>query len=103
MRTSIPIALAALLAAPVHAQDGGNALAGQTLARQWCASCHLISGTEGRTSDAAPPFEAVARRASTTATSLQVFLQTPHRRMPNYALTRQETDDVVAYILGPRR
>ncbi|MFM7343954.1 MAG: c-type cytochrome [Tagaea sp.] len=103
MRKSILVALAAVWAVPAGAQSTGNALAGQTLARQWCASCHLISGTEGRTSDAAPPFEAVARRASTTETSLWVFLQTPHRQMPNYTLTRQETDDVVAYILGLRR
>ncbi len=103
MRTSIVVGLALGLASPALAQSTGNALAGQTLARQWCANCHLISGAEGRTSDAAPAFEAVARRPSTTETSLRVFLQTPHRRMPSYTLSRQETDDVVAYILGLRR
>jgi mono/diheme cytochrome c family protein len=103
MRTPIIATLAIAWAGPALAQSAGNALAGQSLARQWCASCHMISGTEGRMSDAAPAFEAVARRASTTETSLRVFLQTPHRRMPNYTLTRQETDDVVAYILGLRR
>lgn len=103
MRVSILIVLALALAAPVAAQTSGNAIAGHTLARAWCASCHLIAPGEGRASDAAPAFEAVARRASTTETSLRVFLQTPHRQMPNYTLTRQETDDVVAYILGLRR
>lgn len=103
MRIRIFAALVLAGAAPAAAQTTGNALAGQALARQWCASCHLISGTEGRASDAAPAFEAVVLRPSTTETSLRVFLQTPHRQMPNYTLTRQETDDVVAYILGLRR
>jgi mono/diheme cytochrome c family protein len=103
MRIPVFVSLALAAAAPAAAQSTGNALAGQALARQWCASCHLIGTGEGRTTDAAPPFEAVARRASTTETSLRVFLQTPHRRMPNYTLTRQETDDVVAYIVGLRR
>jgi mono/diheme cytochrome c family protein len=103
MRTTYLAALALMCANPVLAQSTGNALAGHALARQWCASCHLIASGEGRTSDVAPAFEAVARRPSTTQTSLRVFLQTPHRQMPNYTLTRQETDDVVAYILGLRR
>lgn len=103
MRIPVLVSLALTVAGPAAAQSAGNALAGQTLAGQWCAACHLIGTGEGRTTDAAPPFEAVARRPSTTETSLRVFLQTPHRRMPNYALTRQETDDVVAYIVGLRR
>jgi mono/diheme cytochrome c family protein len=103
MRIPVFVAFALSVAAPAAAQSTGNALAGHALARQWCAACHLIGPGEGRTSDAAPAFEAVARRPSTTETSLRVFLQTPHRRMPNYTLTRQETDDVVAYILGLRR
>lgn len=97
------LTLVTLAAGPAFAQNTGNALAGHALARQWCAACHLVAPGEGRASDAAPAFEAVARRPSTTETSLRVFLQSPHQRMPNYTLTRQETDDVVAYILGLRR
>ena len=41
--------------------------------------------------------------ASTTSMSLRVFLQTPHPSMPDYRLTREELDDVVAYILTLRR
>jgi mono/diheme cytochrome c family protein len=103
MRTIHLTALALICASPALAQSTGNALAGHALARQWCAACHLVAPGEGRSSDAAPAFEAVARRPATTETSLRVFLQTPHRQMPNYTLTRQETDDVVAYILGLRR
>jgi hypothetical protein len=39
---------------------------------------------------------------ATTSMSLHVFLLTPHANMPNYHLTPQEIDDVVAYILSLR-
>jgi mono/diheme cytochrome c family protein len=35
--------------------------------------------------------------------SLRVFLQTPHANMPNFQLSRAETDAIVAYILSLRR
>jgi hypothetical protein len=59
-------------------------------------------GASGLVSDAVPAFPAVARMPSTTALSLRVFLQTPHARMPNLHLSRDETDDVIAYILSLR-
>ena len=37
---------------------------------------------------------------SATALSLRVFLQTPHVRMPDFQLSNNEIDDVVAYILS---
>lgn len=45
----------------------------------------------------------VAAMPSTTVMSLRVFLQTPHLRMPNFALTAEQTDDAIAYILSLRR
>ena len=36
----------------------------------------------------------------TTRLSLTVFLSTPHHRMPDYSLTRQEIANVSAYILS---
>jgi hypothetical protein len=32
--------------------------------------------------------------------SLRVFLQTPHRNMPNLQLSQKETDDVIGFILS---
>jgi len=34
---------------------------------------------------------------------LEVFLQTPHGRMPDLHLSRDEIDDVSAYILSLKR
>jgi hypothetical protein len=40
---------------------------------------------------------------STTPLGLRVFLQTPHGRMPDLHLTRDEVDNLIAYILSLRR
>jgi hypothetical protein len=39
---------------------------------------------------------------STTSMSLHAFLMTPHGQMPDFASTRAQIDDVVAYILSLR-
>lgn len=92
----------ALLAAPALAQSPPAPLAeeGARIAQQWCANCHAIAqGQQPPTGDAASSFPAIARLASTTEMSLRVFLQTPHANMPDYRLSRAETDAVVAYLL----
>lgn len=77
---------------------------GQRLAQQWCANCHAVApGQQPPTGDAAPALPSVAARPSTTEMSLRVFLQTPHANMPNFQLSRAETEAVVAYILSLRR
>lgn len=93
----------ALLAAPALAQSPPAPLAeeGARIAQQWCANCHAIAhGRQPPTGDAASSFPAIARLASTTEMSLRVFLQTPHANMPDYRLSRAETDAVVAYLLS---
>lgn len=100
------LALAALLLAarPAAAQAIGDAPTGQRLAATWCGACHITAReAPGPASDPAPSFAAIAAMPSTTEMSLRAFLQTPHRLMPDYKLTRRETDDLVAYILSQRR
>lgn len=86
------------------AQEGaGDAANGHRLAESWCSSCHVVDrATRTGTSTGAPPFPAVARMKSITPMSLQVFLQSPHQRMPDLHLSRDETDDLIAYILSLR-
>jgi hypothetical protein len=38
-----------------------------------------------------------------TALALKVWFQSPHPTMPNFKITSQENDDVVAYILSLRK
>jgi mono/diheme cytochrome c family protein len=99
----LAMVLAAMPPHPAAAQSVGEPEAGQRLAATWCANCHLIGpDARGSARDGAPSFAAVAAVPSTTALSLRVFLQTPHRQMPDYSLSRQQTDDVIAYILSLR-
>ena len=105
MRALAALMLTAAMAAPAAAQtEPGDVRSGQRLAATWCANCHRVApGGPGPSTDAAPTFRSIAQMASTTSMSLRVFLQTPHPSMPDYRLTREELDDVVAYILSLRR
>lgn len=86
------------------AQDAGTPEAGHKLAQTWCVNCHVIDPTQRQgTSNGAPPFAAVARMKSTTFMGLKAFLQTPHDRMPDLHLSRDEIDDVAAYILSLKK
>lgn len=85
------------------AQDVGDVDAGRHIAETWCSSCHVVSpGQSQGTSTGAPPFRAIAAETSITPMALDVFLQTPHHRMPDLHLSRQEIADVSAYILSLR-
>lgn len=75
---------------------------GKATAEKWCSHCHMIAPGEKRAGDTAPSFASIARSPSTTEMSLRAFLQTPHVRMPDYHLTRDESADLVAYILSLR-
>ena len=89
------IALSANAQVPVGDPDSGG-----VIARTWCANCHAVEARPTQGGDAVPSFSAIAAMPSTTALSLTAFLQTPHGRMPNFQLGRQQIDDAVAYILS---
>ena len=83
----------------VRAQGYGDPIEGHRMATQWCANCHVVErSAPSATSTGAPSFMAIARITSLNRTALQVFLQTPHSRMPDLHLSRDEADDLIAYI-----
>lgn len=89
------------LAAPAFAQEApGDVASGRRIAEAWCAACHKIDSEDARVPTEAPSFVDVANLSSTTALALNVFLRSSHANMPNFQLTRQESDDVIAYILS---
>ena len=98
------LAGAAMLAAglALAQRTPGNESNGHQLAKTWCAGCHFVEAHELNAKDAVPSFAAVAAMKSTTQLSLDAFLQTSHHNMPDWRLTRQQVDDVVAYILSLR-
>jgi mono/diheme cytochrome c family protein len=86
-----------LLAQPL---DIGGIASGRQVAATICANCHEISPTNYPTTVIAPKFDDIANLPSTTALSLKVFLRSNHNLMPNFILSNDDTDDVIAYILS---
>jgi len=93
-------AMLVLLATTVGsgAANAADADHGRTLARRWCATCHVVAANQQRPTGEAPPFAVIAKRGDFDATRLRNFLLNPHPKMPNMSLTRMEAADLVAYI-----
>jgi mono/diheme cytochrome c family protein len=88
----------------VRAQEAGDTAAGRRLSETWCGSCHLVGPDVTRAvSNGVPTFFGIAQDKATTALSLRVFLQTPHGGMPDLHLSREEMDNLAAYILSLRK
>lgn len=95
---SIALAFATAMLLPVSPASAANAEAGKRLTERWCVSCHSPS-SRSRTSDvAAPSFNAVVNRRKRTESQLRAWLSDPHPPMPQLNLTRDEIDDIVAYL-----
>jgi mono/diheme cytochrome c family protein len=78
----------------------GDIGAGARLALDWCSGCHVVAARQTRpVVDGVPSFFAIAKDPRTTEFRLRAYLQTPHPVMPNFQLSRQQTDDLVSYIL----
>ena len=104
-RATIPaLIVAVLLTVEGHvavAQQVGDSMQGESIARNVCAACHAVEKGETRSPNTrAPTFQNVAATPGMTAMALRVWLQSPHPTMPNLMLTDEEKDDVIAYILS---
>ncbi|MFN0044317.1 MAG: c-type cytochrome [Alphaproteobacteria bacterium] len=93
----VALGTAVLFAFCGSAQAQGDARNGRALARSWCTSCHLVEPS-GLGSDTAPPFAIIANDAQRSPARLKRWLANPHPPMPNMRLSRNEIDDLVAYL-----
>ena len=91
---------ALILAATLAATSAfaANPDQGETLAKRWCAGCHLVAGDQKAATTEAPPFASVAKRPDFDADKIALFLLDPHPKMPNMELSRDEAADIAAYI-----
>lgn len=87
--------VAALAASSSYAANPDQ---GETLAKRWCAACHLVAGDQKNATTEAPPFAVVAKRPDFDAAKIAFFLLDPHPKMPNMELSRDEASDIAAYI-----
>lgn len=102
-RSGIAFGLVLMAAAPAHA--AGDADTGRAIADRWCAPCHGSSDGALRPqalSDRVPTFKAIANDKSRSDDRLRGFLAAPHPPMPNVNLTRDEIENVIAYIKSLR-
>ena len=90
--------LAALtLTANAYAADADH---GETLAKRWCAACHIVAPDQTHGQDNVPPFATIARIPGFDANAIARFLMDPHPKMPDMQLGRDEAKDLGAYIAG---
>jgi mono/diheme cytochrome c family protein len=87
------------LALPAAAQDSS---VGRRMAERWCMACHVVEPEQTMATDNAPTFKSIAARAETTAASLDRYLSKGHTLMPDFSLSTQERNALVAYILSLR-
>jgi mono/diheme cytochrome c family protein len=105
---------AALLATPLPVlsqRPAGDPKSGRQIATVQCSTCHQVlprlfpdrNDPLDVDKDGPPSFQSIADLPSTTGLSLNVFLHSNHRNMPNLILTPANSDDLIAYILGLKK
>jgi mono/diheme cytochrome c family protein len=100
------VVAAALLPAPppVLAQPvAGDPASGRKIAITLCSSCHRVLPMTLPDEGDPPSFQSIADQPSTTGISLNVFLHSNHRNMPNLILSSAESNDLIAYILSLKK
>jgi mono/diheme cytochrome c family protein len=100
---------AVIFAAPVPALTqplaDNNQSPGHRVAMEICSPCHRVFEGQPAPVENVPSFIAIANLPSTTALSLRVFLQSSRHttRMPNFIISRSDTNAVIDYILSLKR
>lgn len=85
-----------LAAVSAWAQQG-DAEVGRRLTQNWCTTCHVVD-KEGHGADVGPALPALLGDGQRTSDEIRGWLADPHPPMPNFDLTRQEIEDIVAYL-----
>jgi mono/diheme cytochrome c family protein len=95
LAAALAVGSVALIVPPAAA--AGDAARGHALARTWCANCHSVEAN-GPAKDAVPSFGSIAARGAPEQLRARAFLNAPHPPMPDFNLSRSQTDDIVAYL-----
>ena len=82
-----------------HVAAAADVAKGQTLAKRWCATCHVVASDQSSATGEAPPFAVIAKTPDLNADKLTKFLLSPHPKMPDMNLSRSEAGDLAAYIV----
>jgi cytochrome c2 len=98
MRLQRLIVLAlSLSAGPALAAERGDPVAGRNLVERSCTVCHTTENA--RTArDTAPPLSVLAKDNKNNPGWLRGWLMDPHPPAPRISLSRQQIEDVIAYL-----
>jgi mono/diheme cytochrome c family protein len=69
---------------------------GSDLAKRWCAACYVVDSDQKQANTDAPLFAAIASKSDFTPEKIAFFLLDPHRKMPDFPLSRSEAADLAA-------
>ena len=98
-----PIAFVLLLGAVAPARAASlDVTPGRELASRLCADCHEFGDGRKPARRYAPSFSAIMRDPAVTELSLRVFHRSAKEEMPNFLLTSEQIDDLVAFMLSLR-
>ncbi len=93
---------ALVLAGPALAQTSGNPVEGRKVAERYCSRCHAISGSGSSPLANAPPFSRFHKTQPpeelTTVFEGGRLARHSAVEMPQFALTPEQIDDLLAYI-----
>jgi mono/diheme cytochrome c family protein len=81
------------------AADANN---GRRIAQARCSPCHIVVPNQRQELAKSPPFEDIARQNGFNAEMLAYLILAPHPRM-NLTFTREEAEDLAAYIASLRK
>ena len=85
-------------AIPAMAADlAGNADAGRQLVTRSCTSCHAMNAST-TAADTAPPLSYIAKDNKQRPAWIRGWLMDPHPPMPGIMLSRQQVNDIIAYL-----
>ncbi len=82
-----------------QAAVAANVANGERLAKRWCAACHVVATDQKTGNTQVAPFSAIAKLPGFDAGKLALYLLTPHPKMPDMNLSRDEAADLAAYIV----
>ncbi|WP_052699207.1 c-type cytochrome [Hyphomicrobium sp. 99] len=100
----LAITVALLTSVESRAEELGDPKIGRTFALNHCSECHAVNENEVVSPNAgAPSFTSVASTSGMTGLALSAWLDTSHPTMPNLVLSKQDRDDVIAYIISLKR
>jgi cytochrome c len=97
MRIATLVALTVLASTTLAHAASGSAEAGRQLVMRSCSSCHATEASTTAT-DGAPPFTLIAKTNKERPAWIRGWLMSPHPPMPNISLSRQQIDDIIAYL-----